>query len=452
MADPVDSESQLQHAVGRADRARRSRDAATRIWTAAPFAAAACLAVALSGRLRGWTPLVTLFALGAAALALAAFALAAHRRRALSDADVSRIDADAGLHGELRSAHWFAAASERDDWIRFHLARAAERVRAVDWASLYPAPAAGRAKLATAMLALAAVVLAIVIPGRAGVAASAGAHARRAAAARRPALIVALPPELRKQLEDLLTTAEGGQARALTVAEVRALLARLDELSHRDPSKQGRPAAANAGQPPAATEADIKAFADRAKKAAESTSLEPEVRDALSDIADKLKQGDPNANAMGKRESDDAASGEKETGSGEAQQSKSGSGQQGGAVQSIKEASGGSGVGVVMMTDQDASSSRDGGMGLGGGSADRNGGGRLADLGAALRRETIEASVDNQGENVLTQERRKTEHAEAATAYSHSAAPTAERGAATAPPPVPESRRAAVKSYFIRKQ
>jgi hypothetical protein len=74
------------------------------------------------------------------------------------------------------------------------------------------------------------------------------------------------------------------------------------------------------------------------------------------------------------------------------------------------------------------------------------------DLGAALRRETIEASADLKGENVLTEQRRKTEHADAATAYSHAAAQPAERGSSTAPPPVPESRRAAVKSYFIRKQ
>ena len=105
-----------------------------------------------------------------------------------------------------------------------------------------------------------------------------------------------------------------------------------------------------------------------------------------------------------------------------------------------------------MMTTDDASNAREGGLGLGGGSMDKNGNGHMADLGAALRKETVEASVDNAGENVQTTERRKTEHAEATTAYSHAAAQPAERGSSTAPPPVPESRRAAVKSYFIRKQ
>src|SRR5437763_4591467 len=156
MPDPA-AEAQLQDAVARADRARRSRDAAARRWRIAPIAAAAGLVVALASRLRGWTPFVTVLVLGAAGLALAAYAIAARRHRAVSDRDVSRIDADAGLKGELRSAHWFAGTPDRDDWIQFHLARAAERVRGVDWAGLYPAPPAGRAKVATGVMAIAAI-------------------------------------------------------------------------------------------------------------------------------------------------------------------------------------------------------------------------------------------------------------------------------------------------------
>jgi len=445
------SETQLQDAVARADRARRTRDTAGRLWRVAPLAAAACLAIALAARLLGWTPLVPLLVLAAAALVLAGYVIAARRSRAVSDADVSHIDADAGLQGELRSAHWFAAAPERDDWIRFHLARAAERVRSIDWPDLYPAPSTGRAKLTTGVLAVAAVALAVLIPGRAGISASDGRKQPNAAAARKANILLALPPDLRKKIEDLLTVAEGGEGRSLSAAEVRDLLAKLDELAHHDPAKQNAAAAAAAGEKPA-TDADIKAFAQRAKKASESTSLEPEVRDALSDMADKLNQGEQDANAMSSRDAQDAAV-EKQEG-GEAQQSKSGGGKQDAAAsaQSVKEAAGGSSVGIVMMTTDDASNARDGGLGLGGGSADKNGGGHMADLGAALRKETIDAAADQQGENIQTEQRRKTEQAAAATAYTHAAAQPAERGSSTAPPPVPESRRAAVKSYFIRKQ
>ena len=450
MPDVDAAEAQVQDAVARADHARRARETAARLWAIAPLAAGACVAIAIAGRLRGWTPLVTLLALAGAALALAAFTVAARRRHAVSDADISHIDSDAGLQGELRSAHWFTRAADRDPWIQFHLANAAERVRGIDWAALYPAPRAGREKIATGVLAAAAIVLAIVIPGRAGVSASDKTVAAHAAAARRAGAIVALPADVRKQLEDMLAAAENG--RALSATEVKDLLARLDDLAHTDPAKQGGPPAVNTpGQSASATKADVKALAERAKKAAESTSLEPQTRDALSDLAEKLNDGDQNANAMSSRDPQDAAAAKGDAAAA-AQQSKSGGGNQGGSVQTAKEASGGSGVGVMMMTNDDASNARDGGMGLGGGTSDRNGGGHLVDLGAALKRETIDASVDNAGENVLTTERRKTEHADATTAYSHAAAQPAERGSSTAPPPVPESRRAAVKSYFIRKQ
>jgi hypothetical protein len=457
MVDPATSETHIQDAVARADRARRVRDTAGRLWTAAPVTAAACLILAGAGSRLGWAPLVTLFVLAGAALALGAYAAIARRRRAVSDADVSHIDADAGLQGELRSAHWFASAQAglsaeasakaEDDWIRFHIARAAERVAGIDWAALYPAPAAGRAKLATGVMAAAAIALAILVPGRAGVAASSPAAAK-AAAAKKPAVLVALPPDLRKQLEEMLIKAESAVAgRPLTADEVRALLAKLDELA-RDPAKQ---AAANAPGDRPDSKADLKALAERAKKASESTDLEPEVRDELSNLANKLDGSEQDENAMASRDPQDAAA-EKDA-SGDAKQSKSGGGKQDSAsVQSVKEAAGGSGVGIVMMATDDDSSSREGGLGLGGGSSDRKNDGQFVDLGAALRKETVEASADNAGENVDTAERRKTEQSSAATAFSRTAVQPAERGSSTAPPPVPESRRAAVKSYFIRKQ
>ena len=86
---------------------------------------------------------------------------------------------------------------------------------------------------------------------------------------------------------------------------------------------------------------------------------------------------------------------------------------------------------------------------LAGGTA---GGGSLADLGAALRKETVEAKTDNPGENVFTGVKRKTEHGDATVAYSHVQPGTAERGHSTAPPAVPDSRKAAVRGYFTRKQ
>jgi hypothetical protein len=455
MVDPLQSEVQLHDAVALADRARRARNTAMSLWKTAPIAAALCLLVAVAGRLRGWTPLVTLLVLGATAVALAVYVLAARRQRVLTDAEVCHIDDEAGLKGELRSAHWFtrlpadAAAKAADDWVAFHLGRAAERARAVDWAGLYPPPAAGRAKLATGLLAAGAVTIALLVPGGARLAATTPG---RNAAAAKPGVILTLPPDLRKKLEDLLIAAETGEkGRTLTADEVRDLLAHLDDLA-KNPYKQGDPAANAPGRTPEQTKADLKALAERAKKASESTELEPQVRDALSDLANKLNDADQNANAMSSRDPQDAAAKDDAAQQGAAQQSKSGSSQDGSSVQSVKEAAGGSSVGVVMMTNQDASNARDGGLGLDGGTSDAKNNGRLADLNAALRKETVEAAKDLQGDNVQTDKRRDTEHADATAAYTHAAAQAAERGTSTAPPPIPESRRAAVKSYFIRKK
>ena len=104
-----------------------------------------------------------------------------------------------------------------------------------------------------------------------------------------------------------------------------------------------------------------------------------------------------------------------------------------------------------MMAEPNPATTKEGGQGLGSGAGQETDSERkLANLGAALRKETIEAGADNPGDNVLTELRRKTGHGEASLGFTRSAG-TAERGRATAPPPVPEARRAAVKSYFVRK-
>ena len=60
--------------------------------------------------------------------------------------------------------------------------------------------------------------------------------------------------------------------------------------------------------------------------------------------------------------------------------------------------------------------------------------------------------MDAAGETIQTEVRRTTDRGAAGAAYTHSAAAAFEHGQAVAPPAVPEGRRAAVQSYFIRKQ
>src|SRR5438067_4951017 len=128
-----------------ADRLRRTRARQRRAWRAAPYMAASSLCAGLVGGIRGWSTIVPLALLGAGFCGLAAYAFFTRRSRQVSDAVAAAIDRDAGLDGELRSAHWFAARQQREAWADFHVNRAADRIASFDWGRLYPRPTDRRA-------------------------------------------------------------------------------------------------------------------------------------------------------------------------------------------------------------------------------------------------------------------------------------------------------------------
>jgi hypothetical protein len=74
----------------------------------------------------------------------------------------------------------------------------------------------------------------------------------------------------------------------------------------------------------------------------------------------------------------------------------------------------------------------------------------MIDVTQALRRETVEAEKDTNGDNVPVEIRRKSEESQATTAFTHGKAATFDRSRAEAPPAIPEARRAQVEAYFIR--
>jgi hypothetical protein len=76
----------------------------------------------------------------------------------------------------------------------------------------------------------------------------------------------------------------------------------------------------------------------------------------------------------------------------------------------------------------------------------------MPEIEKALRHEVIEANEDDVSGDVHSEERRKTDHGTAATAYTRSAAGRSDASRVAAPPPLPESRRAGVQTYFTRKQ
>lgn len=439
----------VRDGVATADRLRRRQEANRRVWRVAPAVAAGCAIVAAAARWTGWSPLFPLAVLALSLSALAAYTYASRRERTISDAAAAEIDDVAGLAGELRSATWFAARDSENPWVEFHVSRAADRMQSIDWTQLYPPVRAHRAKAASALMAAGALALMLIVPGRDGVHAS--AWGRSPARGPNPAPADAVPPDLLKELEELLKAAETGTAtaagRQLTAGEVRDLLSRLkgakDLLAAKDANR-----ANPAGKENALSKKDLEALAERARRASEIPSLSPEVRDALADVAEKLSDMGESA-PISPRDPRDAV-GSADAPKGDAAPTNKNGNKEDASIQSLKDASGGSGIGVIMMSSEGQQSAHEAGLGLGGGSAENKGGGTMADLAAALRKETVEAHQDAAGENIPTDIRRKTERATATVAYVATAPANFDRSRATAPPAVPESRRAAVKTYFIR--
>ena len=448
----------VRERVALADRLRRGRETSRHLWRAAPLAAAACACLAAGARWTGRSPLLPLTLLGISLAALALYAYVSRRERAISDAAAVEIDRLAGLGGELRSANWFSAARVPDvdaPWVDFHLARAADRLGATDWPRLYPPVRANRAKAATAALVIAALVLALPVGGRAGLRATGAGAAPAAKGALTEAEADALTAELRKQIEELLKKAERGDppgsAMALTVSEVRDLLAKLAQVKElRDAKDANRAPDANAKKM-GLSGTEMKDLAERLKNAGEISSLSPEVRDALAEAAQKLSD-------MAESEPSSPKDPNDAMGAAAAQQGDAAQGKKGdkpfddSSIKSAKDASSGGGVGVVMMASDSPQGAQEAGLGLGGGSERNKGGGKMPDLGSALRKETIEAYQDDKGEKTEQDTRRKTEKGTATIGYASTAAAAFDKGRATAPPAVPENRRAAVQTYFIRKQ
>ena len=204
----------VRAALAAADRWRRTRQSSRHIWRGAPILAAIALGVALVGKALGWVPWVPFAILAAGGLGFALYAIVSRRPHTLSDAAAASIDTQAGLGGELRSASWFAGREQRDGWANLHLQRAAVRLETVTWATLYPSVRAPRARAATAVFAIAALALTVVLPERVSVARTESGSTppcKTATPDGRPIVAeLLLPPELLAQLQALLAAAEMG--------------------------------------------------------------------------------------------------------------------------------------------------------------------------------------------------------------------------------------------------
>ena len=448
----IDHEAERVRAVLMAgDRRRRVRRAAERGWRAAPLVAAVAFAVAAIGRFAGWPARTPLVLVAAGLLVWTAWMLAAARRRPVSDAAAWRLDADAALGGELRSAGWFAAQPARDDWADLHVRRAADRLAEIDWARVYPRVRAPRARAATAALVFATVALTVVLPPPASRSATAAPERTPAAPPAAPRQD-ALPPELQKELEALLAAAESGamaagqsSATAMSAAQMRDLIDRLQQM--RDPATlKDLAEAMNSDRTVKGAEA-LKQLGERAKRAAAETGASREARTALEELARKLSE------AADAEEAAASAASEALEDPSAAPGDAGASAKDGGAVRTLSEApASADGAGTVVMSrDAAQPGTAAPGFGIGGASGAAGPEGTAAGMSEALRQELIEASKDTAGTNVHTEIRRKTEQGEAAVSFTQGTAARGDRARSAAPDRLPEGRQSDIRRYFTRK-
>jgi hypothetical protein len=435
------SEERVLSAITRAARRRRARETSRLLWKIAPIVAAATLVLSVVIHWLPASPLIPLIALAAASLLWSAIALLRRRVGPLSDHTAAAIDSEVRLGGELRSAAWFASHGTADPWAEFHLQRAASHLESINFADHYPPVRAPRVRIATGVMIAATIVLAVAFPQRPRARAARESTPLPTAAARKvPAVAVeGLPPELPQDLEELLSAIENEQLATLRPGDA-ALLKTLNTLqSIKDPQVLAALARALASDRIQLDDkAAMKDLADRAKRDASKASSS-EIRDALDQLAKNLSNPESETDSASSEKSDDAE--------------QNGGVDLAGATQSARDASAIAGIGMIAMSKQDsAQADAPPGIGAGGSSSSPDGGGTMPDIAKALRHEVIEAHEDDVSGDVHSEQRRKTERGSAATAYTGAAAGRSDVSRAVAPPPVPETRRAGVQTYFTRKQ
>jgi hypothetical protein len=425
----------------------------------APWVAGLGLVAALASRWFGWSWSVPVAWLAVAAVSLLVVLWHGRRRLDVTDAAATAIDARAGLGGELHSAHWFAANEaphaegdvEPEKWTTFHLAQAASKIRAIDWATLYPPVRAAKQWMASGALVAVAVIALVNGPrSRAAILAEQGLTPAEAAMAS----LEMLPADIQKKIDELLAAMKAGElsdeAARLKVDEIRDLLDKLNAAKADEANRQGD--AAKDAKPGGAKPNDDAGdqLTKKAEELADSSAGLPEdVRWSIDDLASRLA----NADASKRETNKDNAAASEETG-------EKGAGSDDAASAEMAQAAG------MQMVREAASDAAEGQMMTGGGGAmggdsrpgqgGNQGGNGAVDMTAlkqALRQEMIQAQADLLGQTVDTEIRRKTEQSQAKVGFTRVATPTSfDRSRAALPPPVPEAHRSLLQRYFLRRQ
>jgi hypothetical protein len=433
----------VRDAVAAADRLRRRREASVLMARSAPWAASAILVVSAASYFAGGT----VVAVGVASVTVAAGLLAmgwkTRQTRRVSDEVAATIDRDAALNGELRSAHWFAVRDDADEWIVFHLDRAADRLRDRSWHEVYPAVRVGRSWAVAAALTVAAFAVPLGLPGWPG----SGRTAAAAAAVVTPVTayeLALLPPELQAQIFELLAQVEAGTLRA---DEALARIKRLPGFSNAPPDVQEL--IADALDDAARRQQDV-AHGSTPDDTPPPTNT-ADVQWARENMASRT------ANELARAAEQQALS--EEQASGESTKSEDGAlgeageasvGQASAKVPTKDPAAAQGATGMMMQNGADG----DPGSAFGGKKGNvRYGIVEAAQLSTALKREQVEAVANVDDSDLRNQDkRRKTEQSWSSIRFSRVTRRAAfDRARLEAPHVVPEARRPLVERYFVRE-
>jgi hypothetical protein len=430
-------------AVVAAVRRRRAREASRLLWRIAPVVSAIGVAVAMLVRWRHGSPSIPFLLLASAAAVWAVYTFVERRFVRVSDSTAAAIDDDANLGGELRSAAWFANTQGcGDPWAAFHVDRAAERLESIDLAHVYPPVAARRARLATGVLIAAMLIVVAAFPERPRAVAEVRQRARPdiQLGSTHTIVVEGLPPELPQELQDLLAAIESGTLPPAGAANaaMQDMLAKLQSL--KDPATLAALARAMANDlKNGDSAAAMKKLAERTRRDAAMTPPS-DIRDALENLSKKLSDPDRDLDSAGLEESDEM-------------QQQGSVDMAGAPPQSSHDATAIASLGMVSLSKQDVSDpNAPPGMGAGGTSSAPHGGGTMPEMTQTLRHEIIEANEDDLSSDMQTEARRRTERGQATATFTGAAAAAFDGARASAPPQVPEARRAGMQTYFTRKQ
>jgi hypothetical protein len=431
----------ILHAVTRAEHLRRRRLVTRALLRVGPAAAGALLVTAALVRLAHLPLAVFWTALALLLVAVAVFAVIKGRVPAITDSSAAKIDADAGLAGELRSAHWFASHPEADPWTTFHVDRASQRVESVSWPAVYPPISTARAWAGSGVLAAAAI--AVVLTSAWPLAKGTNAVNAKAAAGKNAA---GIPTDLQNQIDELLKAVQNGSlpmdAARMKLADLRNALANLDPKTQAAMAKAAADAMKNGGKD-AGKDDPAKSLADRAEKAAANPSLPQDMKWSMEDLASKLKYaGMP-------QEKNEGESGQEAKAPNSNQQNQQGDAKPGDAAMQMTRTTATDAQSSQMMASTMSPMASERGPN---GEQKKGKTGEPLDLKGAMRKETIEADSDTQGTNVLAELRKKSEQQHSTLGFSRVAPLAAYDKSHAAPPPPPsDAVRPLLKQYFIRR-